>query len=380
MRNPNFVHSLARVRLACLTGMIAALLVATSAVALAVPYNVTHQFRLQPGGTVVPLVFHHFNIFTQVIENGAVVDTQVSPPPASPVPLPGAAASEISDTAVGTVGSFAEGHSFAQLTAPPAAGQAVSGTIRAFGETQAVTGGSVNQASTRAFSSAQVEARGGRPMGKGQIQWKPVFSSIAAGGPGLFVDPIFFEVVDLTSGAVLSSGDLLSIVGDVSGPGSQISWDDTGLVSVNASDAHFSINIPGNFTTQQGALALQIAGGLVTLADDSGLFDGLLPAVGSPGNFSFLAAGPGGLLLDYDTGFFAATDDGKVGINLNFANSGEANDAAVPEPSSLAGMGAGLLALAALSWLRRRGVGRRWQAWRQWVAMLNRSLSGLRHS
>jgi hypothetical protein len=218
-------------------------------------------------------------------------------------------------------------------------------------------------------------------MGRGQIQWKPVFSSIAAGGPGLFVDPIFFEVVDLASGAVLSSGDLLSIVGDVSGPGSQISWDDTGLVSVNAANAHFSIDIPGTFTTQQGALALQITGGLVTQASDSGLFDGLLPAIGSPGNFSFLAAGPGGLLLDYDTGFFAAADDGAVGINLNFANSGEANDAAaVAEPSSLAGLGAGLLALAGLTWWRRRGGFPPWGARRHRIAKLNRSLSGLRHS
>jgi hypothetical protein len=333
------------------------LLTGVSSVALAVTYNVTHNFRLQPAGTVVPLVFHHFNIFTQVRENGAIVDTETSPPPPSPVPL--VANSLITDTAMGTTGSFATGNSQATLAAPPAAGQAVQGTISAFGETVAQLGPGVSSASTRAASSSQVEARGGRPMGRGQIQWTPVFSSVAAGGPGLFVDPIFFEVVDLATGSVLSSGDLLSIVGDVDGAGSQIVWDNTGLVSVSATEASMTIDIPGTFTTQQGALVLQVAGGIVTQSDDSGMFDGLLPPVGSPGNFSFQAAGAGGILLDYDTGFFAPTDDGMTGINIHFDNAGEANDAVsdtgIPEPISLAGFGAGLLALAAVTWRRRRG-------------------------
>ena len=335
-------------------GAVAAILLCGSSLASAVPYSVSHDFRLQPGGTLVPQVFHHFQTFGQVRENGAVVDTQTSPPPASPVPL--AAASLISDTANGVAtASFANVNSQAVLIAPPAAGQAVQGTVSAFGNTVAVLGPGVNSASTRAFSASQVEARGGRQLGRGQIQWKPVFSSTAAGGPGLFVDPIFFEVFEFSTGNLLAEGELLSIVGDVSGAGSQISWDNNGLVTINALNANFKIDISSSFTTQQGTLLLKIDGGVVTQADDSGMFDGLLPAIGSPGNFSFAASGPGGILLDYDTGFFSETDDGMVQIDVNFANSGEANDAIgeIPEPDTLAMFGATLVGLGVLA--RRHG-------------------------
>ena len=126
-------------------------------------------------------------------------------------------------------------------------------------------------------------------------------------------------------------------------------------MTVNALTVNFAIDISSSFTTQQGTLLFKIDGGIVTQADDSGMFDGLLPAIGSPGNFSFAASGAGGIVLDYDTGFFSETDDGMVQIGINFANSGEANDAvsdiSIPEPGTVTLLGTALLGVGVL---RRR--------------------------
>ncbi|MFM8325516.1 MAG: PEP-CTERM sorting domain-containing protein, partial [Pirellulaceae bacterium] len=95
--------------------------------------------------------------------------------------------------------------------------------------------------------------------------------------------------------------------------------------------------------TQQGTVQLAIQGGVVTTSVDTGMFDGLFPAVGSSGNFNILLPY---FTLNYDFGNFNGHD---LDIVAKFSGSGAAL-AGVPEPGTILVVSSGMLGMM----LRRR--------------------------
>ncbi|MFN9591923.1 MAG: PEP-CTERM sorting domain-containing protein, partial [Pirellulaceae bacterium] len=117
----------------------------------------------------------------------------------------------------------------------------------------------------------------------------------------------------------------------------------SGLFSMDIEEGYFSIDLSSPYTTQQGSLYIGVDGGLVTTSTDSGMFDGLLPALGTPGNFGFLLPY---FVLDYDFGNFNGHD---LEIVASFSGSGAAL-AGVPEPGTILVVSSGMLGMM----LRRR--------------------------
>jgi hypothetical protein len=329
-----------------------------AATAAPVPYDVSHRFRILPGGNVVPVVtaatFQHawvhdpglrFQVTPAaqppgfrndgrefVAGNGQIgqfglgvplneVTTNIPaaglvvPRSTANVPAPNNSAQANSDVTVNAFG----------------VGGAVSGTLRVHGFADAVV-----RRDAYAFSSARVIAQGAN-RGAGGIVWRPAVQSgtLAGGSWGIF-DPIAFEMFDLLTDQLLAEGTLLEIVGDGDGT---IAWD-SDTFSLNAMNARFSIEIPGMFTSQQGSLELEVSAGQVTLATATGLFAGLsLPSIGSPGTFSMPL--PSEFVLDYD---LDPTQDRDVNVTFDFSGGGSAY-IAVPEPATLLLLGAGIMVL-----------------------------------
>lgn len=173
-------------------------------------------------------------------------------------------------------------------------------------------------------------------------------------------DPIDFQVFDTDTGEILLEDRLLNIEASIFADpdfayNNFMSWNtNVKSFNVNAFNANFSIEMSSPFTIQQGILFLEIRGGLVTRSDDTGIFDGLLPAVGSPGVFSMPLDG---ITLDYDLGDSIpfGTRNLSIGFSFNASDQAFAIDRQVIPLPAAAWMGLSLLGgTAAVSKLRRK--------------------------
>ena len=145
----------------------------------------------------------------------------------------------------------------------------------------------------------------------GQIIWNPILNDWTQGmgtavntTPNRRVDPIVFRVKDLVTGDVVN-GTLLDIKYVIDGDGS-LSWE-KGILSMDASQAasatfHINMTSPYIPLPQQGYLDLVITNNIITQSDDDGIFDGLLPPVGTPGAFDMALSN--NLVMDYNFGDF----------------------------------------------------------------------------
>jgi hypothetical protein len=210
-----------------------------------------------------------------------------------------------------------------------------------------------NPSEAYAFSSSTLEVAGGKELRSGQILWAPqIITPAVAGGLPAGVwqnwrygrDPINFSILDTVTGDLLEE-TLLDITFDIRGDGS-FDWESlSGLFQMDVEEGYFSIDISSPYTTQQGTVQLAIQGGVVTTSVDTGMFDGLFPAVGSSGNFNILLPY---FTLDYDFGNFNGHD---LDIVAKFSGSGAAL-AGVPEPGTILVVSSGMLGMM----LRRRRV------------------------
>ena len=151
-----------------------------------------------------------------------------------------------------------------------------------------------------AFSSAAVFVRGGILLANGSIQWSPTLhSDIVGAGAGATAmrDPIHFTATNRTTGQVIASSLLdFEIHSDAEGT---IDWSN-GVFQTDLPELDFVIDIPPAHVApgQSGRLELRIVGGTVQVANDSGRFHGMLPAVGTA--VPLVIPLPGDFDLDYD--------------------------------------------------------------------------------
>jgi len=171
----------------------------------------------------------------------------------------------------------------------------IQGYIKSNGNVHAVT------ARAYAFSSSAVSVRGGIDMGNGQILWSPVIVDVVGDGRGAvgYTDPIDFVATNLDTGDVIEA-TLLTYSLDSIGDG-MVSWD-LGVFETDRQDLEFVMTIPGAYVLpgESGEMHLKIEHGMVTVSDDTGVFDGMLPAVGSAVPLVFPL--PNDIVLNYDLG------------------------------------------------------------------------------
>jgi hypothetical protein len=225
-------------------------------------------------------------------------------------------------------------------------GAPISGTITSDGFAEARLNGA-GTASAYAFSSSTVEARGLGFFG-GQIFWGPILRDSVAGSAQANVsvppvrrrsDPISFRLYDTPQSTTpFLEGNLLDIETELFHDGDLI-WDN-GHMGITGSDADLNITINPQFVSDPGSIDFQIRNGVVTRSLDDGVFDGVLPSVGSVGPFDFDF--PQMLTLNYTlptAGDYELVMGGGANVNT-------------PEPTALAS-----LLLAPLLMLRRHKKG-----------------------
>jgi len=171
----------------------------------------------------------------------------------------------------------------------------IQGRIRSNGNVHAVL------ARAYAFSSAAVSARGGIDMGNGQIQWNPIVIDVVGDGRGAvgYTDPIHLTATNLTTGDK-THATLLDYSLDSSGDGF-ITWDQ-GEFDTDRTDLEFILTIPPTHVLpgESGSMHLKIEQGIVTISDDTGFFNGMLPAAGLSTPLVFPL--PNDFTLNYDLG------------------------------------------------------------------------------
>ena len=304
-------------------------------------YSITHGFSFSVGGNTTPLV--------RGFDGGSAFafSPYVSPPAAFssyvnlsyPLGPPWTRFDSVSVSrglASATASSYTQINSLGVGT--------VSGFINASGTASALERGETACANSYTGVTARQRIR----LPFGGVIWGPRFKLDFVRGSGCAVgkDPIKFTVTDPDTGAILNSGQFLDITSTGDGT---VNWDDDSL-DFAISDGTFSIDLNSPFIpdNQRGTLLLKVQGGIITDSQDSGIFDGYLPQIGSSGTFSVSGSDfKPDLTFDYDLGDF-----GKE-VDLEITADGGAIP--VPESSTMNPLSLGVLGLIFLVGKRFRG-------------------------
>jgi hypothetical protein len=277
-------------------------------------YFIQHNFRIFPGGNLLPAVRGLWHDHAWVIEPGRAM-FQVNPA-AQPAgwnrfgmdwligpnlvvnqgaPFPVLANRGIVgigpggilrvDTAVVPPGPS---QAFARSTIsvnPYGPGGPVTGFVRSdgFATAVALVPGLVSRAWS--FSMASVEVRG-RFGFFGFIFWGPVIRDTVGGSAAAqaFVprqrrrDPIDFRFLG-PDNQVLFEDNLLTIESEILSDG-EMNWEDNALV-IQAPDADFIIRTNQRWVQNHGTVNLKVRDGVVVESDDEGFFEGRLPPLGT---------------------------------------------------------------------------------------------------
>lgn len=307
-------------------------------------YHVGHNAVVIPtGGNVLPQVLHNYYDYAE-----ATQPFVKQGPFTGPVPVPPAGGTFFNQA---DAVASAEGHAWSWANVNPyVVGGPVTGQIQVGGWALAADN-MVHHG--YGVSTSQILARGGRMFRNGRIQWgnwmeDHVTDNAFARGK----DPISFTLLDLEDGTYLED-TLLDIETTLGKEDQELTYpggpDDKWLcennqITVTARYATLLVDISSPYTVQQGTATLTIDEGFVVESVDTGMFDGLLPSVGTlADNLSF--AFPSEFTLDYDLGEF---NGHELDINLNLGNGGNSTAVEIPEPATLC-----LLLLGGLA-LRRR--------------------------
>lgn len=117
-----------------------------------------------------------------------------------------------------------------------------------------------------------------------------------------------------------------------------VDWSN-GMFSISAANWTFEYDVPGEYTAEQGRLSIEVVDGIVARSQDSGMYDGLLPGVGTPAYNLDLNLPDHTLNFDLSR-VLAAGDMMAIHIETSIGGTD-----VVPEPATLLGIGIGLSAL-----------------------------------
>lgn len=301
-----------------------------------ITYDVSHTFSFTPTGGVISPLSYDFGVSAQASPGG-------TPDANSGSVLFGTGGGTSTQLASSTgLFSSAVANSSATLN-PFSIGGPVSGMMSSDGSFVALPGGTCC-----AISSAAILIDGGTPATHGSANYTPEMtmggSDGVGEGEGTEHDPIDFQVTDLKTGAI-TTGTLFDVSSDLQGTGSW-SWG-SGAFTLDAPNFDFSIEISSPFTVQQGTADLQVRKGTITTSDGTGMFAGIFPAVGSPGNFSVPFSNS--FSIDYDLGNF---NGDPLDVQFTLSNSGSA--CLAPEPATIVPMGLAVVGLLLVEVVARR--------------------------
>jgi hypothetical protein len=170
----------------------------------------------------------------------------------------------------------------------------IQGTVGSSGGVHAIN------ASCYAYSSAAVSVRGGINLANGSIQWSPVISDAVGGGTGAISgmqDPVYMVAFNLDTGTQVEAS-FFDYTLDSSGPG-MVLWEN-GVFETDHTDLEFILDIPPTYLApgESGNMHLLIENGVITISDDSGIFNGMLPPAGDSVPLVFPL--PSDFLLNYN--------------------------------------------------------------------------------
>jgi len=228
---------------------------------------------------------------------------------------------------------------------PYSPGNALTGTLRTTGG--AVPDPSQSEAVAYNFASSNLTLRGPTADWRsGHIRWTPSITD-----PVYFIwplggrkrDPINVRIFDANDTVLLEETLLDVTIGLEPLPGQEgtYSWTSNVLAFTNALEGEFSVQADSSYIDAQhrGTAHLVIHGGLVTASEDTGVFDGLLPSVGTSGTFSV----PFANLIEFDYVF------SQLGPTMEI----DLGQGGLPEPATLSLLGFGAAGLVARRFRRK---------------------------
>jgi len=344
------------------------------ALAGGISFDMSHDFSILPGVVAAPLPVMTWKDFEHVYVStpGYSDDIQWSPTAQSPGFSSGkpdwqdstgrlwnlGASNPVpiltNQTSVGS-GSFFDSHTLSasagagSATAmaslqvnPYSPGSALTGTLRTTGSAEADPG--QPDALAYDFASSNLTVRGlTADWASGHIRWTPSISD-----PAYFIwplprvrrDPINVRILAADDTVLLEETLLDVTIGltePLAGQEGSYSWTGDVLAFTNALEGEFSVQADSSYIAAEdrGTALLVIHGGLVTFSEDTGVFDGLLPSVGTSGTFSVTFAN----LIEFDYVF------SELGPTMEI----DLGQGGLPDPATLS-----LLALGGLGLLARR--------------------------